>query len=289
MILLFSQSKLLGKTGKFVDHTFLQSTLRELQVAWRSPRLWATFVTVVLIFAITGPYGTLARLMLGPRFGYWLVLQAMAWSTAIVFSIAAEILLRGHMAGMFARMMIGSIVAALPIGFGISVVNFAFFGTMPSVADSLHQSLGAIPLCALFCILSYLTMHRQVAVAGPDLTETKTTPIAASEIRLQTPQPPILSRLKPENRRALVRLTVRDHYTEVVTTRGRELVLLRFGDALTEIGDIDGIRVHRSHWVAADHVARLKRDNGKLFVIARDGAAVPVSRSYVEAVRHRFG
>ncbi len=278
-----------------MDHTFLQSTLRELQAAWRSPRLWATFLAIVLIFAITGPYGTLARLMLGPRFGYWLLLQAVAWSVAIVFSIAAEILLRGRVASMFARMMIGSIAAALPIGFGISVVNFAFFGTTPTVADSLHQSLGAIPLCILFCILSYLTMHRQIAVAGSDLAETKTTAIAtgdmlaATEIRLRTPQPPILSRLKPENRGALVRLTVCDHYTEVVTTRGRELVLLRFGDALTEIGNIDGMRVHRSHWVAAEHVARLKRDNGKLFVIARDGAAVPVSRSYVEAVRHRFG
>ncbi|AYG66809.1 MULTISPECIES: LytTR family DNA-binding domain-containing protein [unclassified Rhizobium] len=273
-----------------MDHTFLQSTLRELRIIQRSPRFWATFVTIVLIFALTGPYGTFARLTPGARLGYWLVLQAMAWSIAIVFSVVAEILLRRHVSSMFARMMIGSIAAALPIGFGISLVELAFFGTTSTVIDSLRQSLGAIPLCALFCILSYLTMHRQIAMAaqGSDATETKATLAAAAELRTLASQPPILSRLKPENRGALVRLTVRDHYTEVVTTRGRELILLRFGDALMEIGNTEGMRLHRSHWISTEHVAHLKRDNGKLIVIARDGVAVPVSRSYAEAVRHRF-
>jgi DNA-binding LytR/AlgR family response regulator len=56
-----------------------------------------------------------------------------------------------------------------------------------------------------------------------------------------------------------------------------------------EIGNTEGIRLHRSHWVAADHVASLKRDNGKLFVVSRDGMEMPVSRSYAEAVRRRFG
>jgi DNA-binding LytR/AlgR family response regulator len=136
-----------------------------------------------------------------------------------------------------------------------------------------------------------MTMHRQIAIVagGTDLAETKTISASAPKIRPGIPQPPILSRLKPENRGALIRLTVRDHYTEVVTTRGRELILLRFSDALMEIGNTEGIRLHRSHWVAADHVAGLKRDNGKLFVVARDGMEMPVSRSYAEAVRRRFG
>ena len=270
-----------------MDHLFLQSTLRELQVIQRSPRFWATFVTIVLIFALTGPYGTLERLMPGVRLGYWLALHAMAWSFAIVFSVAAEILLRKQISNMFARMLIGSIVASMPIGFGITLIDLAFFGDTPSVIGSLGKSLGSIPLCILFCILSYMTMHRQIAIAAAGFNVAETT--ASSAPMATAPQVPILSRLKPENRGALIRLTVRDHYTEVVTTRGRELILLRFGDALTEIGNTAGIRVHRSHWVATDHVDQLKRDNGKLFVIARDGAEMPVSRSYAEAVRQHFG
>ena len=274
-----------------MDHTFLQSTLRELQVFQRSRRFWATFVTIVLIFAITGPYGTFARLMPGARLGYWLVLHAMAWSIAIVFSVAAEILLRKWTASMFARMMTGSIIAALPIGVGIGLVDLAFFGTVPTFAGSLRQGLASIPLCLLFCFLTYLTMHQQIAMAaeGPSVEKPAPTPVKTSEIRDPPLQTPILSRLKPENRGALIRLAVRDHYTEVVTSRGRELVLLRFGDALMEIGDTEGMRLHRSHWIATDHVLGLKRDNGKLFVVTRDGLEMPVSRPYADAVRQRFG
>ncbi|OCJ11247.1 histidine kinase [Rhizobium sp. AC27/96] len=274
-----------------MDHTFLQSTLRELQVFQRSPRFWATFVAIVLIFAISGPYGTFARLMPGARLGYWLALHAMAWSIAILFSVAAEILLRERMTSMFARMMTGSIIAALPIGFGIGLVDLAFFGTVPTLASSLRQALSSIPLCFLFCLLTYLTMHQQIAIAAERPTGAQPAPSAAkmAEIKQQSSQPPILSRLKPENRGALIRLSVRDHYTEVVTSRGRELILLRFGDALMEIGDTEGLRLHRSHWIAADHVAGLKRDNGKLFVLTHDGLEMPVSRPYADAVRHRFG
>ncbi|ENN87877.1 hypothetical protein RHSP_48638 [Rhizobium freirei PRF 81] len=274
-----------------MDHTLLQSTLRELQVVWRSPRLWATFVIVVLIFAVTGPYGTFAQLGPAARLGYWLALHAMAWSIAILFSVVAELLLRNWTPSMFARMMTGSIIAALPIGFGISLVDLAFFGTAPTVTGSLHQSLTSIPLCLLFCFLAYMTMHQQIAIATEASSAEKQAPapVKTSEIKTPPAQAPILSRLKPENRGTLVRLAVRDHYTEVVTSRGRELVLLRFGDALMELGDTEGMRLHRSHWIATGHVAGLKRDNGKLFVVARDGTEMPVSRSYAEAVRRRFG
>ena len=274
-----------------MDHTFLQSTLRELQVFQRSPRFWATFVTIVLIFAITGPYGTFARLMPGARLGYWLALHAMAWSIAIFFSIAAEILLRKWTTSMFVRMMTGSIIAALPIGFGIGLVDLAFFDTVPTLAGSLRQALASVPLCLLFCFLTYLTMHQQIAIAAEGSRDGKpaAASIKTSEIRDLPSQAPILSRLKPENRGALIRLAVRDHYTEVITSRGRELVLLRFGDALMEIGDTEGMRLHRSHWIASDHVAGLKRDNGKLLVVTRDGIEMPVSRPYADAVRHRFG
>ncbi len=279
------------KREKFVDHTFLQSTLRELQVVWRSPRLWGTFITVVLIFAVTGPYGTFARLLPGARFGYWLVLHAMAWSIAIVLSIVAEVLLRKQMSSMLARMMTGAIISALPIGFGISLVDLAFFGDIPTLSASLRQSLTSIPLCLLFCFLTYMTMHQQIATAAEAPHREMPAPASLTTSEMKTPpaQAPILSRLKPENRGQLVRLAVRDHYTEVVTTRGRELILLRFGDALMEIGDTEGLRLHRSHWIATGHVAGLKRDNGKLLVITRDGVEMPVSRPYAEAVRRRFG
>jgi DNA-binding LytR/AlgR family response regulator len=121
-------------------------------------------------------------------------------------------------------------------------------------------------------------MQRQIAeVAIPAVSQ----PVTSSE-------PDILTRLKPHNRGALVRLSVEDHYTDVVTTLGHELILLRFADALKELGGTPGLQVHRSHWIAVAHVDKLKRDNGKLFVVMKDGTEIPVSRPNLETVRNRF-
>ena len=40
----------------------------------------------------------------------------------------------------------------------------------------------------------------------------------------------------------------------------------------------DGMRIHRSHWVAFDAVEALEREGAKLLVKMRGGAVLPVSR-----------
>jgi DNA-binding LytR/AlgR family response regulator len=266
--------------GNFVVRTFLQSTLRELQVFLRSTRFWATFAVVVLLFTVTGPYGTMNSMPIGTRFAYWLLVQTVAWSIAISFSVMAEILLRRQIGSMFWRMIVGSLVATVPIAASLSIIGFALKGEVATLVSLLQQIAFTAPLCALFCLLTYMTMHSQITAASG---------IENPTIDKTEPSAPILARLKPENRGPILRLAVQDHYTEVVTNRGRELILLRFADAMQETGTIEGMQLHRSHWVASAHVERLKRDNGKLFVVTHDGMAIPVSRPYAEDARRRFG
>ena len=73
----------------------------------------------------------------------------------------------------------------------------------------------------------------------------------------------------------------------VKTSRGRELVLLRFSDAMQQAGT-SGLQVHRSHWVADEFVTSVNRDNGKLTLTLGDGTEIPVSRTYATVVRARF-
>lgn len=267
-----------------MNHPFLSSTLRELQLFTRSWRFWTTFTLVVLIFVVSGPYGTLERMTLGVRLGYWLTVHAVTWTIAICLALMAEILLRERLSHTLARMMIGSLAAALPIGFALGVIDFAFFGRWTEMENGLSRALFALPLCALFCLLTYTAMHRQIAEASAPPPPPSFSPFPTPEAS----EPEILTRLKPQNRGALLRLSVEDHYTEVVTARGRELILLRFADALKELGATPGLQVHRSHWVADAHVETLKRVEGKLFVVMKDGTEIPVSRTYLDATRSRF-
>ncbi|MGX5722004.1 LytTR family DNA-binding domain-containing protein [Shinella zoogloeoides] len=267
------------RTENFVERPLLQSALRELQVFLRAPRFWATFGAVVLIFWVTGPYGTAERLAAIPRLGFWLVLHAVAWAIAVTAIVLVNTLLRDRIPGLGRRMALGTLVAGVPVGLATNAISLATFGGTPTISDLAASIATGLLLSALFCALTYLTMSSRQAEALSSVPPSE-------EERADVP---LLRRLRPENRGPILHMTVADHYTEVTTSRGRELILLRFSDAVEEVGGTPGLQVHRSHFVADVHVERLLRSDGKLAILLKDGSEIPVSRSRTEAVRARWG
>lgn len=273
----------------------LQTTLRELHLVVKAPRFWATFASVVLVFWVTGPYGTGERLAAVPRFGFWLVLHSATWAIAIVSAVLANGL-RERIASGFVRMMIGAAVASIPIGLVTTALAAATFSVAPTTGSVAADIATGLVLSLLFCALTWMTMNREATV---ELSDTDTAAKASEEgadrvsaglpYRTEPGRVPLLQRLKPANRGLPLHLTVSDHYTEVTTTLGRELILLRFADALGELGPVPGLQVHRSHWVADANVARLVRTNGRMTILLGDGTEVPVSRTYAASVRRRWG
>ncbi len=79
-------------------------------------------------------------------------------------------------------------------------------------------------------------------------------------------------------------LGMADHYVQVHTTGGSCLVLMNFATAVADLGDL-GMRVHRSYWVARRHVAATVRRDGRTMLRMTGGHLVPVSRTYLPAVR----
>ncbi|WP_409530324.1 LytTR family DNA-binding domain-containing protein [Shinella sp.] len=270
-------------TEYFVERPFLQSALRELQVFLRAPRFWATFGAVVLIFWVTGPYGTAERLATAPRLGFWLVQHAAAWSIAVVTIVLVNTLLLQRVPSLLGRMAIGTLIAGAPVGFATEAISLTTFGGTPTVATIVQSIASGLLLSALFCGLTFMTMSsKQAEALSPS-------PPPAPEATEERAEVLLLRRLKPENRGPILHMTVADHYTEVTTSRGRELVLLRFSDALEELGKTAGLQVHRSHFVADVHVDRLLRSEGRLAILMKDGREIPVSRSRMEAARSRWG
>ena len=86
-------------------------------------------------------------------------------------------------------------------------------------------------------------------------------------------------------RGALVALSSEDHYTRIRTTRGEELVLIRLADAIREAEPVKGLQVHRSHWVALDHIAAARRDGDRAILRLSIGSDIPVSRANVARLR----
>ena len=50
---------------------------------------------------------------------------------------------------------------------------------------------------------------------------------------------------------------------------------------------IEGLQVHRSWWVARDAITDAKRGDGRATLTLKDGAEVPVSRTYAGLLREK--
>jgi len=78
------------------------------------------------------------------------------------------------------------------------------------------------------------------------------------------------------------------HYLQVTTALGRAMVLGSLTAVEAHFGD-QGLRVHRSHWVALRAVRGVRRKGEGWVVELSGGASVPVSRRRVAQVRERLG
>jgi hypothetical protein len=112
--------------------------------------------------------------------------------------------------------------------------------------------------------------HSQAQSPAPDLARAEA-----------PPAPRLLRRLDGVRAPEILRLTVEDHYVEVVLLgRPSQRILMRFSDAVDEIEGLEGVFVHRSHWVVRAHILGAVAENGRDMVEMIDGSRVPVSRTY---------
>jgi DNA-binding LytR/AlgR family response regulator len=148
----------------------------------------------------------------------------------------------------------------------------------------LYATIVTLAIVVMFVTLGEL-MRSPAAVP----TETAAAPPAAAPARSEhspAPLPPaILERVPLPQRGKLIALIVEDHYVDIVTDKGKTLVLMRLADAIREAAPVLGLQVHRSHWVALDAVLRTQRSEGKIVIELANGMKLPVSRGYLPAAK----
>ncbi len=94
------------------------------------------------------------------------------------------------------------------------------------------------------------------------------------------PLPRLAKRLPDAFKGQIYRLTVRDHFVDVVTSEGTFTIRSRFTDAIAEMEPVPGHCTHRSHWVADNAIEEVERRGGKTFLRLKNNDIVPVSRKY---------
>jgi len=269
-----------------------QVALREKPGFWLPGRLALRGMqmgTATILLTLIGPFGTFTDLTLPWRGLYWTI--AMLCGFMILEPVIYRVL---HLA--FRRnwhwpsaLTISILVAALPLTAAILLLESLMrqppgWGFVP-VATYYFYVLTITILVGGVPTLWELYRHGLLTPYPPQ----PTLPAASPERTPSTSEPPgnrLLNRLPAERRGGILALSMEDHYVRVFTDAGESLILLRLSDAMTEVRDVQGLQIHRSHWVANQAVSRTERlSDGRLRVHLVNGLTLPVSRTFVRAVR----
>lgn len=239
-------------------------------------RVWvielaACLGTGVLLGAI-GPFGSFLNDVLIVRVAYWVIVFL---SCGLVLGLTIRLLAPRALrigAPVWAWAPAMALAIAVPLAAFTRLVAIAFWpaiGERVSVIEWYGQTLmiGVV----------YLALHVVLArrVWGRASVPGKASP----------GDPCILRHLPPRLGRDLLGLSMEDHYVRVHTARGSALVLMSLGQAVEQLGEIDGLQVHRSWWVARHAVVEVIENGRNLRLRLKGGLEAPVSRASVARLR----
>lgn len=257
----------------YVNDNALHFTMREMRAIFTNPRVWVIIAVVALVLGLAGPFGTY-ELPIGARLAYWGV-------TVILTFLAGDFVITLVSAALWRRLNkwallpIAGLAGAVPVTLIVIGINMLAFGPRFAAIDLLPLFLYCLAITTAVTLVFYVIEPR-----GPDGE------LLVTGDRADNPKaPPLLERLPVHKRGTLIRLSVQDHYVEIETDRGRELVLMRLADAMKETDGSEGLQIHRSHWVALAGVREVRRVSGKVMVQTVSGGELPVSRTYLPGLK----
>ena len=225
-------------------------------------------VAAATILGIVGPYNTSDSVRLVPRFVYWGAVVVVTYATGTGVGLWASNALERLGVGYAVRCVGTGMAAGAAVLPEVLLLNWLLLGIDPFRSAYLEEAVPGIVAIALV-----------IAAASAAWGWRRQGNFPARGM------PRLLSRLAPDLRGSLVSLSVYDHYVEVTTTKGRELLLMRLSDAIVEADGVEGLRTHRSHWVALKHVDHAFRNGDRIFLRMRDGRDIPVSRAKHDMLR----
>lgn len=263
---------------KSVSGGSLRLALREMQADMASLKTRALLAGAVVILGLSGPFGTYESLSPAARFLYWGINVPLSSLTANFAGTLTGIWLSRRGVNRYAALPATGLAAGLGAGLAVSCVQALVFGLYGDPFRTLAIIFASCLVIGMTITAILASFRHQTA---RDDKETWPAPSASGTAL----PPPLLRRLPLEKRGKLVSLTVRDHYVEVTTLKGKALLLMRLGDAIDEAGPTDGLQLHRSHWVARDAIRAVRRIDGRIEVETLADERLPVSRSHAPRLR----
>lgn len=251
-----------------------------------------------IILALMAPFGTHQTMDMSERFAFWiLAICAGAFIHVPLYWLAAFFGQEWRLHPLVWLTVSGA-VAAAPTTLMVNGVAAALFGQ--ANLDSFARLYPYVLVISLpMQLITYAverTRHAQpVAQSGKTLVPPQEAPEprpAEQPVPLSGPDdapppaaPDFLARLPARLGRELLCLEMEDHYLRIHTALGNAMVYIRMSDAEAALAGYDGLRVHRSWWVARRAVTSWQRQGKNLTLKLSNQLEVPVARERQSALK----
>jgi len=247
--------------------------MREITIVFDPQRKFVLYFTLLGLVVFLGPFGTYEKLTLWDRLVFWtLDITAAAvfmhLSLFAVFGFAALQVLHP-----FWRLILGVSLGAVPT---TAAIVFLYRTLAPGV-----EMQATYPLLFVEVVVFTIPLMLAEFLLWPRLFPAAKAPAPAPKTTAR-----LFDRLSENLRQSdIISISMQDHYAQIVTTKGNELLLIRLSDAIDLLDGYAGAQVHRSHWVARCHATGIIRDGRKHQITLTDGRSLPVSASYLDAAQ----
>lgn len=232
----------------------------------------AILIAIGLLMGFLGPFGS-EHIPVVTVYVYWMVCMVGGG----LIGIALDAALSRRVTGPRRRVLVVSLLMSPPVALLVIAAQLVLIGGMFDAPGMLKLLWQVWPIS-----LAVMAVRALVWRSVPVRIETRTViapPLPEAEAAFRR-------RLSAKRRGArLISIEAHDHYLKVHTDAGEELITLRFADALSELAQAHGWRVHRSWWVSADAVegVRWRRGVGEMQLVG--GLTAPVSRTYAPVLK----
>ena len=235
------------------------------------------------LLALLGPFGTFGLYAVEARMAFWLTVVLVNWlimeftvtfvarrfAHRLPWPLATVPLLASLAAWIPCTLVVlGTYRAVLGVDLGTELADLAWKVLVLLIAVS----------AAAYAINRY---HRE---ARPGPPESEPAPAAAGA-QGGDPTAPFRARWPATLGGRLLALEMEYHYLRVHTSEGSDVILCRMEDAARELAGAQGLRVHRSYWVARAAIREVRRRGKQPLLVLENGLEVPVGRTYAPRVR----
>jgi hypothetical protein len=247
----------------------------------------AVMIAIGVLLAALGPFGSFALGSFGARLLYWLPAALLGYAIFRPCTLAAAYTARRLNLPELPTLVFGILVAAVPGTFAIAYLG-GYRGGAGVRFEELFQLYVHVGLIGVLVTIVFILLGRSQAEETATLPDENSTNPTSLPVARATASAPFLDRLPNAWRDQLVALEMEDHYVRAHGPGVSTLILLRMRDAEGELAGFDGLRVHRSWWVARSAIEQVMRDGRNLKLRLKGGIEAPVARDRIVALKE-FG